>query len=212
MAVIQFNKDFRELLDVLNQAQVEVGANTERDFSQLDEERVSESKRHSLSESISTLRRPSGIVVSDADYSAVGTGRLVARPLERLVEGEERWEATDHPQDVLALNWGETEQNYSVTCMVFKATANDRRHLVLSHDEFRGLDLAFADQSPSGAKTVPYCDEQESKNISKLCPLIFSRLIRVATNGEFGHEAKPFNVMQSSSVMISWLESQFCRS
>ncbi|GFX42863.1 hypothetical protein TNCV_5072271 [Trichonephila clavipes] len=35
---------------MLNQAQVQVGANTERGFAQLDEERVSESKRHSLSE------------------------------------------------------------------------------------------------------------------------------------------------------------------
>ncbi|GFV90305.1 hypothetical protein TNCV_4380201 [Trichonephila clavipes] len=50
MAVIQFNKGFRELLDVLNQAQEQVGANTEKGFSLLDEERVSESKRHSLSE------------------------------------------------------------------------------------------------------------------------------------------------------------------
>ncbi|GFT98066.1 uncharacterized protein TNCV_3362721 [Trichonephila clavipes] len=50
MAVIKFNKCFRGLLDVLNQAQVQVGANTERCFAQLDEERVSESKRHSLSE------------------------------------------------------------------------------------------------------------------------------------------------------------------
>ncbi|GFV96754.1 hypothetical protein TNCV_3388471 [Trichonephila clavipes] len=30
--------------------------------------------------------------------------------------------------------------------MVLKAMANDRRHLALSHDEFRSLDLAFADQ------------------------------------------------------------------
>ncbi|GFX35990.1 transposable element Tcb1 transposase [Trichonephila clavipes] len=50
MAVIQFNKGFRGLLDVLNQAQVQVGANTERGFAQFDEECVSESKRHSLSE------------------------------------------------------------------------------------------------------------------------------------------------------------------
>ncbi|GFY78909.1 uncharacterized protein TNIN_436841 [Trichonephila inaurata madagascariensis] len=42
--------------DVLNQAQVQVGANTERNFAQLDEERVSESKRHSLSE-VKTSRK-----------------------------------------------------------------------------------------------------------------------------------------------------------
>ncbi|GFV46430.1 hypothetical protein TNCV_3233191 [Trichonephila clavipes] len=56
MAVIQFNKGFRGFLDVLNQAQVQVGANTEKGFAQLDEDRVSESKRHSLSE-VKTSRK-----------------------------------------------------------------------------------------------------------------------------------------------------------
>ncbi|GFV18687.1 uncharacterized protein TNCV_4755741 [Trichonephila clavipes] len=50
MAVIQFNKGFRRLLDVLNQAQIQVGVNTVSGFAQLDEERINESKRHSLSE------------------------------------------------------------------------------------------------------------------------------------------------------------------
>ncbi|GFW72357.1 uncharacterized protein TNCV_703941 [Trichonephila clavipes] len=59
-----------------------------------------------------------------------------ASSLARLVEGEERWEAPDHPQGVLPQNWGETELNRFVTCMVLKATANDRRHLALCHDEF----------------------------------------------------------------------------
>ncbi|GFX11383.1 uncharacterized protein TNCV_2804441 [Trichonephila clavipes] len=61
-----------------------------------------------------------------------------ASHLVRLVEGEERWEAPDHPQGVFPLNWGETELNHSVTCMMHKATANDRRHLALCYDEFRG--------------------------------------------------------------------------
>ncbi|GFW89192.1 uncharacterized protein TNCV_2686251 [Trichonephila clavipes] len=61
-----------------------------------------------------------------------------ASPLERLVEGEESWEAPDHLQGVLPQNWGEVELNHSVTCMVLKATANDMRHLALCHDEFRG--------------------------------------------------------------------------
>ncbi|GFW44166.1 hypothetical protein TNCV_3855271 [Trichonephila clavipes] len=67
--------------------------------------------------------RPSGIVVSDADCCAVGTGRLASSPLVRLVEGKERWEATD----VLPQNWGGTELNRTVTCMMLKAMANDRR-------------------------------------------------------------------------------------
>ncbi|GFX62273.1 uncharacterized protein TNCV_3306461 [Trichonephila clavipes] len=59
-----------------------------------------------------------------------------ARLLVRLMEGEERWEAPDHPQ-VLSKDLN-TELNPSVTCMVLKDTANDRRHLALYHDEFRG--------------------------------------------------------------------------
>ncbi|GFS90968.1 uncharacterized protein TNCV_2119691 [Trichonephila clavipes] len=59
-------------------------------------------------------------------------------PLVRLVEGEERWEVPDHPQGILPKNWGETELNRSVTCMVLKVTANDRHHLAICHDEFRG--------------------------------------------------------------------------
>ncbi|GFW59927.1 cullin-4A [Trichonephila clavipes] len=53
----------------------------------------------------------------------------------KLVEGEERWEAPYHSQGVLPQNWGETELNHSVTCMVLKATANERRHLAHCHDE-----------------------------------------------------------------------------
>ncbi|GFY33218.1 uncharacterized protein TNCV_1240691 [Trichonephila clavipes] len=47
--------------------------------------------------------------------------------LVRLVEGEERWEAPDHLQGVLPQNWGGTEQNRTVTCMVLKAKATDKR-------------------------------------------------------------------------------------
>ncbi|GFW97796.1 uncharacterized protein TNCV_1425591 [Trichonephila clavipes] len=61
-----------------------------------------------------------------------------ASPLVRFAEGEERWEALDHPQGVLYQNWGETELNRSVTCMVLKTTANNRRHLALCHNEFSG--------------------------------------------------------------------------
>ncbi|GFY30231.1 cullin-4A [Trichonephila clavipes] len=63
--------------------------------------------------------------------------RRAASPFVRLVEGEERWEAPEHPQGVLPQNWGETELNRSVSCMVLKATTNDRRHLARCHDEFR---------------------------------------------------------------------------
>ncbi|GFX44054.1 uncharacterized protein TNCV_4118501 [Trichonephila clavipes] len=61
--------------------------------------------------------------------------RRASSPLVRLVEGEERWEP---PQGVPPENWGENELNRSVTCMVLKAMAIDRRHLSLYHNEFCG--------------------------------------------------------------------------
>ncbi|GFU07276.1 uncharacterized protein TNCV_2656021 [Trichonephila clavipes] len=64
--------------------------------------------------------------------------RRAASPLVRLVERKERWVAHNQKQGVLPQSWGETELNRSVTCMVLKATANDRRYLALCHDEFRG--------------------------------------------------------------------------
>ncbi|GFT33252.1 uncharacterized protein TNCV_4767361 [Trichonephila clavipes] len=53
-----------------------------------------------------------------------------ASPIVRLV-------APDHPLDVLPQNLGETDLNRSVSCMVLKATANNRRQLTFSHVKFR---------------------------------------------------------------------------
>ncbi|GFV37365.1 cullin-4A [Trichonephila clavipes] len=53
--------------------------------------------------------------------------RRAATSLVWLAKGEERWEAPGLPQDFLPLNWGGTEKNRTVTCMVFKAKANDMR-------------------------------------------------------------------------------------
>ncbi|GFT89882.1 uncharacterized protein TNCV_1666061 [Trichonephila clavipes] len=53
--------------------------------------------------------------------------RRAASPLVRLVEGEERWEAPSYSQGLLPLNWDGTEQNRTITCMLLKAKANDRR-------------------------------------------------------------------------------------
>ncbi|GFV93742.1 hypothetical protein TNCV_366431 [Trichonephila clavipes] len=69
------------------------------------------------------------LVESDADCRAHRSNlnsRRAANPLVRFVEGEERWEPPT--QGVLPLNWSESElKNRTVTCMVFKATVNDRR-------------------------------------------------------------------------------------
>ncbi|GFW85778.1 uncharacterized protein TNCV_854271 [Trichonephila clavipes] len=53
--------------------------------------------------------------------------RRASSPLVWLAEKEERWEAPGHLQGFLSLNWGGTEQNRTVTCMVLKAKDNDMR-------------------------------------------------------------------------------------
>ncbi|GFW97249.1 uncharacterized protein TNCV_4784631 [Trichonephila clavipes] len=47
--------------------------------------------------------------------------------LVRLVEGEKRWEAPDHPQGVLPHNWNGMKPNNTITCLVLKAKTDDRR-------------------------------------------------------------------------------------
>ncbi|GFX85301.1 uncharacterized protein TNCV_2675761 [Trichonephila clavipes] len=74
-----------------------------------------ESRRHDVCKCIV----PSG-------HGVILNSRRAASPLVRLVEGEERWEALTLPR-MFSQNWGETELNRTVTCMVLKATANDRR-------------------------------------------------------------------------------------
>ncbi|GFX42684.1 uncharacterized protein TNCV_2196431 [Trichonephila clavipes] len=68
-------------------------------------------------------------------YGGTLNSRRAASPLVWLVEGVERWEVPDHPQ-VYSLKIG-VETSEIVWCMVLKATANNRRHLALCHDEFR---------------------------------------------------------------------------
>ncbi|GFV37346.1 uncharacterized protein TNCV_1757841 [Trichonephila clavipes] len=72
-------------------------------------------------------------------HGGTRNSRRAASPLVRLVEEEERWESADLPQGVLPQNWGGTEQNRSVTCMVLKATGNDmRKNKAPCRNEFRG--------------------------------------------------------------------------
>ncbi|GFX92745.1 hypothetical protein TNCV_4876021 [Trichonephila clavipes] len=75
--------------------------------------------------------------------------RRAASPLVRYVEGEESRKPSREVGErvevggsgpshaVLAQNWCGTESNSTVTCMVLKTKANDRRKN-LSHDGFRG--------------------------------------------------------------------------
>ncbi|GFV93772.1 uncharacterized protein TNCV_366721 [Trichonephila clavipes] len=55
--------------------------------------------------------------------------RRAASLLVWLVEWEERWETPDHPKGFLPLNWDGTEQNRTITCIVLKVEANDRRKI-----------------------------------------------------------------------------------
>ncbi|GFW08201.1 hypothetical protein TNCV_956321 [Trichonephila clavipes] len=61
-----------------------------------------------------------------------------ASPLVRLVEGKERWKASDPSQD-----WDGIKPISTVTCMMLKATANDRHTTTqsLATINFMGLDL-----------------------------------------------------------------------
>ncbi|GFU65677.1 uncharacterized protein TNCV_636001 [Trichonephila clavipes] len=78
-------------------------------------------------------------IVPSRHRSTINSHRATS-PLVSL--GLERWEAPDHPQ-VSSFKIGRIEPNRTVTCMVLKATANDRRHLALFHDEFRGPRFGF---------------------------------------------------------------------
>ncbi|GFV41273.1 transposable element Tcb2 transposase [Trichonephila clavipes] len=78
--------------------------------------------------------------ISRIPKCAFGTlnSHRAASPLVRLGEGEERWEIPDPPQCVLPQNWVGIEKNRTITCMVLKATANDRCRMPHCHDEFHG--------------------------------------------------------------------------
>ncbi|GFW61422.1 uncharacterized protein TNCV_346701 [Trichonephila clavipes] len=68
--------------------------------------------------------------------------RQTASSLVRLVDEDERWEVSNHPQGVFPQNWGETDPNRTVTCIVLKAKANDRNTTsFLPTRNFVGLDL-----------------------------------------------------------------------
>ncbi|GFW21342.1 hypothetical protein TNCV_1531671 [Trichonephila clavipes] len=53
--------------------------------------------------------------------------RRATSPLVKLMEGEEMWKVPDHLQGVLPQNWCGTEPNRTVTYVVLKAKADDRR-------------------------------------------------------------------------------------
>ncbi|GFW98985.1 hypothetical protein TNCV_1782041 [Trichonephila clavipes] len=75
-------------------------------------------------------------------FVAWGTlnSRLATSPVLRLAEREEKC-------SILSQNWDGNESNRTFTCMVLKATDNDRRTIQpFAMMNFVGLDLAHADQ------------------------------------------------------------------
>ncbi|GFW67705.1 hypothetical protein TNCV_3445771 [Trichonephila clavipes] len=78
--------------------------------------------RHTISSY--SKSRPSGIVVSEASCCVVGPG-----PKSSREDGGQRREMgdPDRLQSVLSQNWSGTEPKRTVTSMVIKVMANDRR-------------------------------------------------------------------------------------
>ncbi|GFU14229.1 hypothetical protein TNCV_3579061 [Trichonephila clavipes] len=104
------------------------------DIQELPDTHNQELKIHKLTE----------IQEQEQDFEKLESLHRAASPLVRLMEGEARWEAPDHPQGVFPQNWDGNEPNQTVTSMMLKAKANDRRkNLALN---FVGLDLTPSDR------------------------------------------------------------------
>ncbi|GFX81019.1 uncharacterized protein TNCV_1910121 [Trichonephila clavipes] len=115
----------------------------------------------------------------------VGLRERAANTLVRLVEGKERLEASDHPQSVVPLNCGGIEPNRTVTCMVLKAMANDRRHLALCPDEFRGPRSGLC-------HSVAFSERSSTQRLIEDETIIDSDFINNLMNYEDGQEARFF--------------------
>ncbi|GFV19774.1 transposase domain containing protein [Trichonephila clavipes] len=110
-----------------------------------------------------------------------------------LVEGEERWEAPDHPQGFIPLNWGGTEQKRTITCMVLKA-ANDRRKFYpLAEMNFTGFDL-------TSSRT--YCNGSKARNK-------YFRNLRPHAIKEKGRRRLSYMAEQNRSQTVGQLTAQY---
>ncbi|GFX34299.1 hypothetical protein TNCV_3226461 [Trichonephila clavipes] len=101
--------------------------------------------------------------------------------LVRLVEGEERWEAPDHPQGVFPQNCGGIEPSHTVTCMVLKAAVNDKsKSSLLPWMNFVGIDLML----------ISVTADQASQRAMLLARWIV-RSVLLEIVGSSGHEKVP---------------------
>ncbi|GFX27051.1 LAM_G_DOMAIN domain-containing protein [Trichonephila clavipes] len=87
--------------------------------------------------------------------------RRAPSPLVTIVEGEKRWEAPNHFQEVFPENCGVTEQNRTVTCMVLKAKTNDRQRPP-SEATFTGEEYLHFDVRGSGGEPLVSWSDQVS--------------------------------------------------
>ncbi|GFT89305.1 uncharacterized protein TNCV_4386071 [Trichonephila clavipes] len=111
-------------------------------------------------------------------HGGILNSRRAKSPLMRLVEEEERWEALDHSQDVLPQNWGGIEQNRTVTYMVLKAMANDRR-CVLKHleenNELPSLLLKNEDRPLRSCKLATLVARRALGSVISLATVLFAQ-------------------------------------
>ncbi|GFX19174.1 uncharacterized protein TNCV_3013181 [Trichonephila clavipes] len=90
-------------------------------------------------------------IVSSRHRGTLNSSRA-GSPFVRLGVRDERWEAPDPPPGFRPQNWGGTELNRTVTCMVLKAMTNDRR--ASCHDKFHGPRSDYVRQVALAATTT----------------------------------------------------------
>ncbi|GFV49879.1 uncharacterized protein TNCV_1391611 [Trichonephila clavipes] len=100
--------------------------------------------------------------------------RRAASPLVWLVEGEEEWEASDHPQSILPLNWGGPSQIILSPVWCSKLRITTGVTLPFAMMNFGGIDLAFADQValPDNPCSGGLANSVSDKKIEKVRKLI----------------------------------------
>ncbi|GFU65132.1 hypothetical protein TNCV_4056021 [Trichonephila clavipes] len=65
-------------------------------------------------------------------HGGILNSHRAASSLVRMVEVEERWELPVHLQGIHPQNWDGADQNFTLTCMMIKATANDSCQVIYS--------------------------------------------------------------------------------
>ncbi|GFV22674.1 hypothetical protein TNCV_2078641 [Trichonephila clavipes] len=101
------------------------------------------------------------------------------------------------PPGVLPQNWGGNEPSRTVTYMVLKAMENDRRHLALCHDEFRG--------PRSGCRSEPKAKTDAKYYQNKVLKHLIKKSKRFSPQGNivFHQDSAPSH---TAKLTIKWLK------